>query len=115
MTDLAEPFVGELANEFYMRLIDSPGVILKIALVTIALIRLRMLPRPGANLVFIDTDLVVLDPGVELWQRFAVVVLADTGIETIVPAVHTADQVITGDVTVGMANFLEKKACSITK
>ena len=46
-------------------------------------------------------DVTVLNPRVEFRQRFAVVVLADAGVEAVVPAVKAADQVVPLDRSVG--------------
>ncbi len=60
-----------------------------------------MLLRPGGDLVLVDPDLAVLDPGVELGQNLGVVVLADAGVEAVVPAVHAADDILAIDMAIG--------------
>ncbi len=98
---LAETVRRELADELDVGLICSAGVVLVNALVRVALIRLRVLLRPGANLIFINEHLAILEPARELVQRLRVVVFADARIQPIVPVVHAADQVVAVDEAVG--------------
>ena len=98
---LAQPVVGELANEFDVGLIRGAHRVLKCPLIGVAVIGLRVRALPGEDFFFIHPHLVLLHPGVELGQDFAVVVFADPGVVAVIPAVHTADQVVAGDVAVG--------------
>jgi hypothetical protein len=94
MTRFAQTFAGEFANELHVRFVTAPRMVLVDALVRVSLVRLWMLSRPLLDLILIDKYLAVFDPRGELGQRFARVVLANAGIQTVVPEVHTTDQVV---------------------
>jgi hypothetical protein len=70
MANFAQAFIGHLANELDVRLVAGARMVLVHALVGIALERLRMLPGPRRNLVFVDENRAVLYPGAELVQCF---------------------------------------------
>jgi hypothetical protein len=59
-----------------------------------------VLLRPDRDFFFVDHDLAIFNPGSELGQGLTVIVFADTGVETVVPTVHAADQVVAFDMTV---------------
>ena len=83
-------------------LVRTVARILVQAEVLVATKRLRVLARPGVDLVGVDEHLTVLDPRRELRQRLAVLVLGDAGIEPVVPVVNATDQVVVVvDVAVG--------------
>ena len=63
--DLAQALIGQLAYEFDVRLITCAGRVLEGALVTITLVWLRMVFRPGRNFVLINEHLTLLNPGIE--------------------------------------------------
>lgn len=55
---------------------------------------LRVLFVLGGDLVGVDHDLVVFDPGGEFVEALGVVVFGDAGIDAEVPVVDTADQIL---------------------
>ena len=101
MTNFAQTFISQLANKFHIGFIGGADRILKCPLITVALVRLRMTSRPRGNFIFIDADLAIFDPAVELGQRFGIVVFANTGIHPVVPAMHSANDVVTINMSVG--------------
>ena len=94
VTEFAQAFRCQLANELDVRFVASAGVILKNTLIGISGVRLRMCRRPRFDLVLINPHTAFLDPRIKFRQSFAVIVFADTGIKTIVPKVDAANQVI---------------------
>jgi hypothetical protein len=87
--------------EFDVWFIDRPGRILIDTLVGVTLKRLRMLKRPARDLIFINENLTILDPGVEFWQRLIIVVFADSCVDAIVPSMHTTNQISAIDSAIG--------------
>ena len=60
-----------------------------------------MITGPRSDLVFVDENLAVIQPGIEFRQCLVVVVLADTAIQSVIPSMHAADQVGAVDMTIG--------------
>ena len=70
-----------------------PWMILVQALIGIPVVGLRIVHRPGADLVLIHPDLIVLDPGVETMQPLGGIVRADASLVAVVPIVQAADDI----------------------
>ncbi len=101
MPNFTQPIVCKHTNKFDMGLIHGAGWILIGPLVGITVVGLGMLAGKFCNLVFVNQHLSVFIPDTEFWQRFAVVIFADSGVKTIVPAMHSTDQVIASNMAVG--------------
>ena len=84
-----------------MRLLGNDMGILVRALVRVSIIGLRVRTHPRRDLVGVHPHRVVLDPGRELLEHFAVVILTDARVVSIVPAVQSADEVLTFDAPIG--------------
>jgi hypothetical protein len=78
----------------------SVGVLVG-TLVGLAIERLRVLTLPLRDLVLVDPDATVLDPGREAMQLLVVAVLADSGLVAVVPVVNAAVEVRALDAPVG--------------
>jgi hypothetical protein len=99
------PAVGQsggrqLLDEFVVRFLGGAVEVLVGTLVGIATKRLRIRQLPLVDLVLVDPHGVVLDPTGEPLKSLAVVVLADPGIEAVVPPVEAADEIGAVDVPV---------------
>ena len=114
MADFFQAVFSELLNILCMRFFGAAVYVLVQALVGIPLVGLRMPRCPVANFVFVDLDLPVLDPGIELRQHFRVVVFADPGIDPVIPTVKAADQVVAVDVAVGAA-YAGRRSLAVMK
>ena len=84
-----------------MRLLRSAVDILVGPLVAVAVVRLGMIELPGGDLILIDPHLVVFDPAAEPGQLLLILILADAGVEAIVPTVDTADEVCPFNTPIG--------------
>ena len=101
MAGLGKAVPGIALNEADMRFLGRRVRVGVEAEIVVPLEGLRVVLLPGADLVGIDQDLAVLHPRGELGQHLRVIVLADAGIESVVPVVHAADQVLAVDMAVG--------------
>ncbi len=101
VADAVEAVSGELADEADVGLVRGAEVVLVEALIGAPVVRLGVLHRPGGDLVGVDPQPVVLDPGHETVQRLVVVVFGDAGAVAVVPVVDSADEVVAVDATVG--------------
>ena len=84
-----------------MRFVGRTGRILICALVRVTIIGLRMCLRPLRDLILVYPHLTVFYPSAEFRQCFAVFVFADTGVDSIVPTVDTADEIVAIHMPVG--------------
>jgi hypothetical protein len=101
VADLAQPVPGQRVDVLAPRLIGGAVHILVQPQVLVAPVGLGVHAGPLGDGVGVHQDLVALDPGCEAVQRLGVGVLADAGVQAVVPAVDPADQVGAVDVTVG--------------
>ena len=67
----------------------------------IAVERLRVFQRPFGNLVFIDKNIIAVNPGRKLRQSLIVGIGRHAAIQPIVPIVHPANQVVATHETIG--------------
>ena len=100
VTDLAQALPSKLLDQRIVWFLGSTVNVLIEAEIFVALVGLRVGRLPGADLFLVDPHPAVFHPSFELVQRFVVVVLADAGVDAVVPAVDTADQVVTVDTAV---------------
>ena len=103
MSDPVESVPGQFLNVEVEGFL-GPAVYVRIqAEVLVALVGLRMRLGKGVNLGAIDEHgvLIRIQPGRELVERLVVVVLADAGIQAVVPLMDAADEVLAVDVAVG--------------
>jgi len=107
-----ETLPGEILNVGNVRLLRSPMNIRVKAQVLVSPVGLRILIAPGFHFGRVDIDSVRLNvyPGAKLLQDFRVVVLADAGVITEIPAMDTADEIWTLDGTVSEEGTAMKTA-----
>ena len=70
------------------------------ALVRVTIVRLRMVLRPGSDLLGVDQEVAAVHPRRELVEPLGVVVARDPGVIPVVPTVQPADEVVAVDVAV---------------
>ncbi len=69
-------------------------------LVGLPIVGLRVFRLPGRDLLLVDPDRAVLDPGIEAVLNLLGVVGADPGLVAVVPTMDAADQILAFDVAV---------------
>ena len=70
-----------------MRILESPLIILSIE-------RLGVGYPPLANFILVNPNISILNPTLELWECFRIVVLTDAAIDSIVPTVNATNYVV---------------------
>jgi len=95
VADVREAVARQLPDLRHVGLIGCSVCILVGALVRTPIERLRIRRAPRCDLLAVDHDVVVLDPGVEPFEALRRVVGADAGAVPVVPTVQPADQVVT--------------------
>ena len=58
-------------------------------------IGLRVLMRPSIDLILINQNIIAIDPSLELGQLFLIFVKRHAAVESVVPVMHTANEVLT--------------------
>ena len=101
MTDLFRPVPGQSVDLPDVRLVGRTRRVLIGPEVRVSVVRLRVLLRPGGDLVGVDENAPVVHPRREPVQPLLVRVRAHTGAEAVIPTVQTAHEVVAVDVAVG--------------
>ena len=101
VAQLRQSVGGQCSHQPSVWLVGRSVDVLKFPLIRVEVVGLRVIGFPLSDFVDVDHHLVAVKPRRELVQPLTVAVAADAGAIAVVPAVHTTDEVVAANDTIG--------------